>query len=273
MLVSGLIITGFWNHAEAGGGPIAHDIDFEITDFSVTGTRRLPLGFALQEVDTRIPFELNTTSSNRGNTIIREDGDGDLILELGENTFVESSFVFRVDISFEDIDSSFNFVSFPGGPAVGSVILFEAVEFSMIDDNFVAQCSVGVGVFGGCGVLIDTDDYDLETPNDPLLLGFDVNNDMADDEITTRTAPGVNELRVPGLEIDFGNNPDTTIVDGVVIQDYIVSIDWLININPDADIALVGTASLTTIPVLAAVWLFGSALLGLAGLSRRKTAS
>ncbi len=275
--VLGLAATVTQVHA--GGGPIAHDIDFEIVDFSATGTRRMPLGFNLQTVDTRIDFVLSAETVGTGNTIIREDGDGDLLLELGENTFVESSFVFKLDISFTDIDPAFNFAGSLAGPALGETITFHQVEFMMGDDPFVPQCPVGFGAFGGCGILADTDDYDLGPLNAALPLGFDVNGDTIDDEITTVKIAGSNELNQPGLEITFGDNPDTVIDGDVVTQDYIVTIDWLININPDVEIALTGLATVqttadpaTVVPLPAAAWLLGPVLVGVFAVARRRPA-
>lgn len=264
-----LIAITFSGTAHAGGGNTVHDIDFEFTDFSAFGTRRLPLGDKLQLVDTRIEFNLNVDAVSSGNTVIQEDGDSDGILELGENTFVQSAFLINLDVSFEDIDPAFNFANSFAGPQLGTVLLFEGVVFDMGDNPFVAQCDVGVGAFGGCGMLMDTDDYDLQTLNDPLQLGFDVNDDTVDDEVNTAVILGMGgPPNFLGLEISFGDNPLTAIDADTVTQDYIIEIDWLININPDADIALNGLASVVTtaapasvVPVPPALWLFGSALL------------
>lgn len=266
-----LMAMSFANNAQAGGGNTVHDIDFEFTDFSAFGTRRLPLGDELELVETRIEFNLSTETTSFGHTLIAEQGDGDGILELGESTFVEGVFVIHLDISFEDIDPMVNFANSLSGPQLGSILLFENVVFDMGDNPFVAQCDVGFGAFGGCGMLMDTDDYDLQTLNDPLELGFDVTGDMIDDDITTVPVPGMGIVPdFPGLEIDFGNNPLTTIDEDTVTQDYIIEIDWLININPDVDIGFNGLATVVTtaepatvVPVPPALWLFGSAILAL----------
>lgn len=254
----GLIMLGCSAQTQAGGGPIAHDIDFNFTVFNVSGTAALPLGPNLQLVNTQIDITLNDELGGAGNTIIREDGDGDLILELGENTFVESFFDIALDIRFTDIDNNSDFGNFQ------TIIDFEAVEFFMADNPFVPQCLVTAGTFGGCGMLMAVnssgDDYDLDSPvPDPLALGYDINGDLVEDFITTL-----------GMEIDFLGALDTSIVDGVVTQTYDVVLDWSVNFNPDQNIVLAGSAEVEAVPVPAAVWLFLSGLLGLTAVARRK---
>jgi len=265
LLGSSFVLPGMQVHA--GGGPIAHDIDFEFNSLTISGSAFMPLGTDYQLVETGIEFSMSVGTAGTGNTIIMEDGDGDLVLEGGENSFVDSFFDVLFDITLADIDAGNDFANSQ------SVLSYNNISFNMGDNPFVPQCAIVADglAFGGCGMLMAVnssgDDYDLQGGPMVIDLGFDINADLANDALT-----------IDSFELLFNGAQTTSIVGGTTTQTYDVSALLMGSINPSVNIDLSnGSAEVFTlanpgavIPVPAAVWLFGSGLIGIVGFARRK---
>lgn len=246
--------------AQAGGGPIAHDIDFQFNSLSFSGNALMPLGTDYGLVETSVDFSMSFGTNATGNTIIREDGDNDLVLESGENSFVESYFDVFFDITLTDQDAGADFAN------AQSVISFDNVSFNMGDNPFVPQCAIVADglTFGGCGMLMAAsssgDDYDMLGGPMVLDLGFDINGDFILDQLT-----------INSLELSFLGALTTSVVGGAIVQTYDLDAVLMGGINPDFQVDFFnGSAEVATIPVPAAVWLFGSGLIALIGAARRR---
>jgi len=123
-----------------------------------------------------------------------------------------------------------------------------------------------------------TDD-DLLGPNASMLFSFGSSAGSADIGSYVVTSPfnfPISNLFSTGLSTANISLPATLDIFYVAVGfvDDIFSIETL-TLNTSTDISLLGTneGSVSTVPLPAAAWLFGSALLGFFGLSRRKASA
>jgi len=159
--------------------------------------------------------------------------------------------------------------------------------------------SGNLGVFSSVpsmsnGFVTDGTDLDGEGSDEGLLFSFDqlVSLDFIDfdsftnpslftldSESSTNFVADNFNLTVDGVSVltDYNANGASPLVSNMALFDEygfsgIVGNNFLFWADADSDSFSINTLEVSTVPVPAAAWLFGSALLGLIGLSRRKKA-
>ena len=149
-----------------------------------------------------------------------------------------------------------------------------------------------IGVIGSnarvLGDLVDSGNLDGDSnfsandPDEGLLFSFDqlVSLDYINFDMFTKQKNDDFNLTVDGVLVllDFNANDTSSLVTNVPGQfdeynfNSIVGSNFLFWADGDSDSFRIDTLNVSTVPVPAAAWLFGSALLGMFGFSRRKKA-
>ncbi len=188
-----------------------------------------------------------SVSGNSGST-------STLIIELAGNASTNSFGV------YDTTNSANKVLLFTGGASAGA-----QVTMSIMADGSVYKNMYGVGTYDtGINFAGNSFGFYLATANNGTFFSETALNMDAVDHMLAYQGTGSDKVQLPGL-----------IAGTWLTSEYVLAWeDVKASSGADFDfndfVVMVGSVEPTSVPVPAAVWLFGSGLLGLVGIARRK---